>query len=850
MTRNYNDFISKTRSSKLVLCHIEPVQRVSVFTNTAGSIYKKAVNHVVISVTEDGTNLTEASSASVTTGEWYYDNLTGEVYINCTDDLDPKTHTIKLTYRLFFSNRSIDLPYDLASGFEVHYDGRVLSNSPIRKELDEEQIGVVLETATTIKLENTDGYFDDLYDVLIFENKDVKIYSWSEIIPLSENQKLFDGQIQNKTFSETSIGFSCKDFTYKLREPVSHENFDVSDGTIPEQYLYTPKRRLFGQLKQLQCVPIDSTLSGFPLTGTMTVVESSKTIVTGVGTSFLSEASPKDELIYTRNNIEYRGAIATVDSDTQITMDDDYPISFENSSAVINPKVPYRKKNRRWHIAGHKLRAPSATIDATEQANRFSVDDASEFFAGDLVTVNDEAAVIRRVSGNNIVLRTNLQAGEPSVSELLEKNPVSKVYANGREAIIYRDYEIENNTNDAVLVFGDDFEFNIAPINSLTTSLTFTNGSRTINVSSGDPRGEISVRDWIQSGNISHQTWYEVLRVTENQVFIRTAYVGSTGTSTGKVRNVNVVDDDTIVTVDCVGQDRSNKWIKTASDAVLDLIENDSSLSNVDAASFSQAAIDSSAVLSYVTPKKIGGKASTVRNVITDINKSVFGSLVLDNSFNLSYKVLTSEKPITLSEINDDDLASRSVISTTRNKIIRKVNASYSFFTDRFTGEDAFELYEYTNEFVDDFIGVTEELDVDIYLFNESDAETIAQRYALYNSLSQSIITVSGKLNLANFTLNDVVWIGLDRIYKRFGNQDRRKVGIINKITNDGTNVTLRINDLGNSINRISNISANDSSDFTTSTSSDRILYNYIVDNETLTPDASSDNEMYTNQIG
>ena len=850
MTRNYNDFASKTRSSKLVLCHVEPVQRVSVFTNTAGSIYKKAVNHVVISVTEDGTNLTEASSASVTTGEWYYDNLTGEVYINCTDDLDPKTHTIKLTYRLFFSNRSIDLPYDLASGFEVHYDGRVLSNSPIRKELDEEQIGVVLETATTIKLENTDGYFDDLYDVLIFENKDIKIYSWSEIIPLSENQKLFDGQIQNKTFSETSIGFSCKDFTYKLREPVSHENFDVSDGTIPEQYLYTPKRRLFGQLKQLQCVPIDSTLSGFPLTGTMTVVESSKTIVTGVGTSFLSEASPKDELIYTRNNIEYRGAIATVDSDTQITMDDDYPISFENSSAVINPKVPYRKKNRRWHIAGHKLRAPSATIDATEQANRFSVDDASEFFAGDLVTVNDEAAVIRRVSGNNIVLRTNLQAGEPSVSELLEKNPVSKVYANGREAIIYRDYEIENNTNDAVLVFGDDFEFNIAPINSLTTSLTFTNGSRTINVSSGDPRGEISVRDWIQSGNISHQTWYEVLRVTENQVFIRTAYIGSTGTSTGKVRNVNVVDDDTIVTVDCVGQDRSNKWIKTASDAVLDLIENDSSLSNVDAASFSQAAIDSSAVLSYVTPKKIGGKASTVRNVITDINKSVFGSLVLDNSFNLSYKVLTSEKPITLSEINDDDLASRSVISTTRNKIIRKVNASYSFFTDRFTGEDAFELYEYTNEFVDDFIGVTEELDVDIYLFNESDAETIAQRYALYNSLSQSIITVSGKLNLANFTLNDVVWIGLDRIYKRFGNQDRRKVGIINKITNDGTNVTLRINDLGNSINRISNISANDSSDFTTSTSSDRILYNYIVDNETLTPDASSDNEMYTNQIG
>jgi len=851
MTRSYSDFTSLTRSSKLVLCHIEPVQRLSVFTLESGTIYSKNTNYFVIDVKEDGTSLTEASSASLSSGEWYYDPLTSKLWVNSSDDLDPSTHTLIVKYRLFYANVSIDLPYDLASGVEVNYDGRLKSNSPIRKELDEEQIGVVLETATSIKLENSDAYFDDIYDVLIFENKDIKLYSWSEIIPLTEKLKLFDGQIQNKTFAESSISFSCKDFTYKLREPVKHINFTASDGTIAEQYLYTPKRRLFGQFKQLQCVPIDATLSGFNLTGTVSVLATNKTQVVGVGTSFLDQASPKDEIIYVKNNVTYRASVDSVSSNTLIILEDEYPVSFADSTVTLKPAVPYRKKNRRWHIAGHKLRSVSTTIATVASSNRFSVADASELFAGDLINVNGEDVLIRRISGNNIVLRTNLQAGLPSVGYTVTKNPVSRSYSNGREAVISRDYTIENSTSDAVLVFEDDFEFNIAPIKNLTTSLVFTNSSNQVTISGGgDPRGEISVRDWIQSGDEAHQTWYEILSVTENLVELRSSYLGGNNTSIGKAKNVTIVDDNSIITVDCLGQDSSNKWIKTASDAVLDLIETDAALTNIDAASFVEAREDSNMTLSYVVPDKIGGRIKSIRDVVSDINESVFGSLVLDNDFNLAYKILTSEKPTTLTEIKDDDLSNPNIRSTTRNKIVRKVNANYSFFTDKFTGKPAFELYEYVNEFVDNLVGITDELNVDLYLFNESDAETITQRYALYNSLSQSIITVSGKLNLSNFTLNDAVWLGLDRLYKRFGNRDSRKVGIINKITNDGTSIILSINDLGNAINRIANISSDTANDFTSATEDEKIIYNYIVDDNTLTPSTASDNEVYSNQIG
>ena len=41
MTNTYNDYANKTRSSKLVLCHVEPTQRLSVFENVDGNIYKK-----------------------------------------------------------------------------------------------------------------------------------------------------------------------------------------------------------------------------------------------------------------------------------------------------------------------------------------------------------------------------------------------------------------------------------------------------------------------------------------------------------------------------------------------------------------------------------------------------------------------------------------------------------------------------------------------------------------------------------------------------------------------------------------------------------------------------------------
>ena len=850
----YDDYAAKTRSSKIVLCHVEPSQRLTLFSLDSGSIYKRKTEYFVVSVKENGIELLSDDNIAIVSGSWFYDSITSDLYIRTTDDSNPKTKTIVVTYRLFFANMPISLPYDLAEGVDVYYEGRLSSSSPINKDLDEEQIGVVLETSTSISLINSDGYFDGIYDKLIFENKNMKLFSWSEIIPLSEKKMLFDGTIQNKSFSESSVGFSAKDFTFKLREKLKLENFSTNDGNVPERYLNTPKRRLFGKFKQLACVPTDSILDGFNVTGVISATNGTN-VFTGTGSSFLDELSPTDQISYFNGIETLRYSIKEVLSDTSLTITQVLEVNIDNASFTCKPQIPWRKKNRFWHIAGHKLRSPETVITFASSGNRITVADSSDMFAGDLIRIDGEETFIKRVNGNDMALTSVLQQGRPTGGEVVSKSPLSKAYLSGSEIFVDRDWTVSNTLTDASLTISELAEFNIAAEINLSFNMTFTNGSRVVTMTGIDFRNEASIRDWLRSDDITHSVWYEILDIQYDKdsnfstVTLRTPYGGVTDTTGGLKKNVSVINDTAVITVDCMGLERDGVWVKTASDAVKDLLENDGSFTNLNTESFIESDNDAPFIMSLAVPSNIGGSNAQIKEVISKINESVFGSLVTDADFNLRYQVLTPEKPTDIKYLEDHDIIGISGISS-RNEIVREVNAKYGFFSDRFTGTEAFNLYAFENEFVDDLVESKASLDIELNLFDRDDAITIAQRYALYNSLSQTSISISGKLNLALLALNDKVYLNIARLFKRFGNNDTRKIGIINKVSNNGSDVTLTINDLGNAFNRVSNISSTTASEFTNATDDEKIKYSYVVDDDILTPDITSDVELYSNLIG
>ena len=632
------------------------------------------------------------------------------------------------------------------------------------------------------------------------------------------------------------------------------DNFSSSDGDVPESYLNTPKRRIIGKAKQVQCVPISAILGGFDATGAIAITSGSK-VVTGTGTSFLQELSPADELILSTDQQTYKFNVQSINSDTEAILSSESETALSSSDFVIKPKRPYRLKNRNWHIAGHKLRAPTTTITKVDQVNRFNVNDDSDFFANDLINVNGESAYIRRINSNRVVLESALQTGLPSIGDTVSKNPISKSFVNGSEIFINRDWSLTNTISNAILTLDSLVEFNVAPIIDLNFNLSFTNSSREITVSGTDLTSQFQTRDWIRSQDINHTTWYEILEVDYDNdtnistVKLRVPYAGTTNSLNAQKKNVDLIDDDSIITVNCFGLELSNAWVKTASDAVKAVLENDAGFTNINTSSFTESDNDAPFILSYVVPRKIGGNNITIRDFISDINKTVFGSLILDNNFDLKYQILTPEKPTDLVELKDDDLVNNSIVVTSRNEIVRKVNAKYNPFADKFNGNEAFDLYEFSNDFVDSLIGIKTELDLTIYLAELNDVVTIAQRYAFYNSLSQSKFTLSGKLNLISKELNSKILINLDRLYKRFGNKDKRKIAIVNAVKNNGSDVVIEVNDLGNAFNRGAAVSADSANNFSTASNDEKILYSYVCDDDTLTPSVNSDSEIYQNLI-
>ena len=842
---SYSDFASKEISRKLVLCHIEPSARLINFGLHSGAVYSKTVDHFVLSVHDGQTAYTKGTSTTLSASQWFFNN--GVLYIRTDDDSDPKTKTIVVTYRLFFANAPLNLPWDLSTGYDVEYQGRLKSSSPVSQEIDDEQVGIALETSSNLTFYNNDGYFDDFYDILFFENKNVYVYSWNDDLAITEVQKIFEGVVQDKTFSTTQVVLQCKDFVYKLREPVALSNFTESDGEVPDSYLGTPKRKIFGQFKQLQCVPIDATLAGFSLTGTISGIGST---ITGTGTSFLDELSPDDEVIYSTTVGDVSIKVLSVDSNTQFTASDELDDSIINKAAIVNPAIPWRKKNRRWHIAGHKLRAPATTVATGVQPNRFIATDSSDIFTGDLIEVDGEEIFVQRVNQNTneIALVQNLQGGTPSPADVVTKNPISKAFIGGREIFVNRDWTNENTT-EAVLVLDNLAEFNLARKSLISASFSFTNGSRTVSVSGVDLKNEIKPRDWISSDSITHTTYYEILSVSESSVVLRTAYAGTNYSGNAYKKNVEIVSDDTNISVNCIGLESGSVWINSPARAVKYLIENDAGILSTNATSFTESHERFPYSLSLAIPETLGSEAPTIKETINIINQSCFGSLASNSDWELFYSISAPDKPSELTIIEDHDIVGTIAVKS-KNEIVRKVNCKYRHFFDIYTSEKTTEFYEFTNIFVDNYIGVKTELDIEIYLYDQVAAESIAQRYAFYNSLSQSNITFKSKLQFMLSSINDKVYLNLRRLYKRFGNQDRRKLGVINKITKDGENTTVEINDLGNIFNRVPSVLATGSSDFSTSSDDDRLFGGYVVDTDLEIPDVTSENEFGQNLIG
>jgi hypothetical protein len=918
---NYDDFASQTRSKKTILAQINSVGQAKLFNLVSGATYSRSVSNFVYKVIIDGNPLTESVALPLSSGSFYFEPSTNLLYVRLSDDSNPETHQCFIGYKHFFSNISANVPHDLSSGAIVHWDPRIKDTGELKLEIDFEQTGVAIESDSNIILENTDGFFDEIYDLLIWENQDVRIWSWSETLPYSEAKLIYRGKIKDKAFSTKEVKFNLRDQVKELRRKLDWPTFSSLDGEISESIDGKPKRVCFGKFQHLKTEGIDKVLDGYALTGLLSgsadenlltgtvsalvglptltgtgtlftaelnpgdkikvigpfneyslevlsiTSDTSLTLtanapasfslyelrtleilnnkITGVGTNFTDEVVPGDELKVTIDEVEYSFTVDSVTNDTELFITDEIERSFVSSPVINLPAIPYRRKNREWHIAGHKLREFITTITAINDNVNLELSSVGDMEDGDLITINSAPRIIDNISGNKIRINQSIPAGT-LVGDSVTREPVTAVYSGSQRYVVDRDYTV-TNTTEAKIVFNNLAEFNVAKTENPVIQFNFVNGNKEVqSVSSTiDLTTVFKSRDWIRSKDITLPTWYEIQYVTQTSVFLIEPWAEPTTSSLSQKKSPNYISDDSLITCDCLGLESGSTWIKNASQAVKWLVEQ-AGLTNINTASFTEASGKCDFTLSLAYPE-LGQQLPEIKEMISDINESVFGSLYLNNNFEFTYQILNADRPEDLEELTDQDIIGFSVQS--RNNIISKVLVNYRPFTDVITGNDSFKSYATESLFTQRTSENYETLDKTIYLYNDTDAQTIAQRQLFFRSLSQTLVNVDAKLNLADKGLNDRMYLNLTRLFKRYGGGDRKKIGIINAISKDGLSVRVSFNDLGNILNRVAAISPDTQNDYALATQSEVVRWGFIVDNDIETPDLTETN-LNSNLIG
>ena len=828
------EFTNAQASEKITLAHIEARKRLLPWTLDSGTIYVKDVDYYVIRVHNVLTELTEVSSkAALIVDTWFYDHLENKLYIDI--GTNPVNAEIIATFRLFYSSSPVDGTHDLSStGNDVHYNGRITLAPPYKHKIGVQQNLVSIIGNGSIKLINTDGALDEIYDTLIFDNQQVFIYSWSRDLPIDDRRIIYRGRITNKRFQPEFVTFKVKDQLIDLEQNVPQTAYN-DDDTVNESVKGRYKRWLYGRVDGLQLQSIDQIGDGYQLTGTVSVNATGTTIV-GVGTDFINDTSPGDTVRV--GTTEY--TIETVVSATQLTIDGDEQPAVTGQDIFIVPEIPTTDKNREFFVADHASAKLTKTLSNILQFNRVVLSDTDGLEPGDFIEfATGERIEIRNTFDSTVVLVQNL-IQLPTIGSNVTRQPIQQVFV-GSQLVQESDYTIFNAANTRI-VFDDDVEFNLARTASFGFSGTFTNGTNTITTAGDiDLREILKPRDYIRPSDLSYTTFYEILAVDEQTITLRTNFADATITDDAEGKRPQYIGDDTVVSANALGRTvdgtATGTWITTAAQAMRDLIK-EAGITNVNETSFTEGASTNQHLISMALPFTPTQGQVSYKTVVDRLARSTSSVLTLDNDLDLKYKVLNAEFPTSPLEINDFDVIKWD-IETISGKNIRNSLINYRFQDiERFSQEPGNRTVSFSSEYVERYVGTNNTDEVNIYLYNQDEAEIVAHRNTYFQTLGRSDIKVETDLRLEDVEIGDVIVLDFQRMYKRFGDEEtRKKAAIVIGKTLNGERTQLELTDYGNIFNRSSIITPNTAPDYSAASVDEKLQYGFITDGQGIVED-------------
>lgn len=835
----YEEFQDLTASEKITLAIMEASNRLVGWVVHAGPIYKldNFDIQIIAAIEDSGTPYTSVSDlGSVVAGSYFNDRVNHILYLRASDSLNPNGRFLYMRRKLFFANRPLHIANDLSSGDPVYWEPQIQSTSEFGVELDNRnQLGIGIEGSGQLTLYNDHIFWPDNYDRLLFENHTVRIYSYGtdlngHLLAASEAKLIYRGKIVSKSYSRQKIVFRLNDLLSQLRGEINVPKLSSIIGArIADNLFEARQRRVYGRVFGFRPTNIDEVLDGYPVTGTVSATNGIAAI-TGSGTLFLKELSPNDRVFI--NGAEF--IVASVGSNTSITLSEEYSGPTVTAVAMtVNPDLPKKYINRSWKISHHSLREPSTTITNSSSTNFFEVGSTRDFYVDDDIYVGalgfGEIVPVQRTSGNFVKTAETLIASPVNGTAVLRPS-VQNLKINNIKLRFDRDYSVD--AVNGTLALTEDAEFNIAPIRALNGTLTFINTSRTVTGAGTTFDSQLQPGMWIRLDGQAE--FFEVLAVNSDTSLLLRTPATYGGTNTSSYKPVVYFDpDEDVLSCDLLGITESGATdgtlIVTGAQIVKHLIE-DAGIVDIDDPSFALSKDLAEAHLGVVVPLRYNDtKTKKYRDVIAEVNGSIFGSLIQNNNFELQYNILSPKKPSPLPEFKEHDILSFKV-ETSNEAMVQTVNINYKKQEfDPTALAASVQMSSDTSPIAQLVVRTERTKDIETLLIDPEDARIYASRWGFVLEIGSGIVSFDTKMQAAGLQVNNVIQLIHQKFYERIGG-GKRKIAAIQSIKKSGDGVSIEVEDLSNAFTRCASITENDAPNFANSGVDDKVVNGYVTD--------------------
>lgn len=823
------DYINAQSSEKIILAHVDARARILPWTLYSGTTYYKVVNNFVVKVHNGLTEYTQgANQLSLSSGQFYFSPTDNRLYVNTGGD--PVNEEIIATFRLFFSNASLALPYNLVpASTKVEYEGRIQRAPGFKHKIGVEQDLVSIIGNGSLKLLNTDGGLDEIYERYIFDNQIISMYSWHRDLPISDSKIFYRGRISDKRFDSQFVWFEVKDELVNLKAAYPLSVYGDSENvtnSVKSHY----KRQVYGRVNGLKLQSTDQIGSGYLIPGTYTGVVENKTI-TAASVDLYDYLTPDDKIIIGTQEF----TVENILSSTQFEVTSAPKYSFTSLPATLKPERPVTTKNRQFFVADHECAEITTTVVDVKQFNRVQVASTAGLFVGDFIEFeNGERSEIKNlVEGGIIVLQQNV-IELPNVGSTVIRRPIQEVFI-GPERVLDEDYTV-TNSGDCRVIISNDAEFNLAKVKQYNFNLTFTNGSRVVNhAGSDDLTQSVQPRDWVKPQDLSYSTFYEVLSVDTNSLVLRTPFNDPSHGGPAEGKSPNYIDDDTVVSTNILGKTenglKDGQWIYSAAQTIRDMLIL-AGLTEINLASFIDGTVRNGQIIGVTIPPSPGSSQVTFKSLIDDIARSTNSVITLDNDLKIQYRILDAVVPDNPVEITDYDVISWEVETVSGKNIRNSIIYYQEKDVVRATQEEGSDVTTYSSEFVEKYVGTDNTEERTVVLYDEESAKVLANRIVYLQSIGRTDMTITTDLRFEDIEIGDVVVVNFNRMFKRLGSSNsKRKMMFVYGKSLNGSRTVLELTDYGNLYNRSSKITANDHPEFVSSTDNERLNGGYITEN-------------------